>query len=369
MRLALKELTRSSLRFGLLAAAISLLVFLLLFLNTLSGTLLGFFTGAVENNSADVLVYDSGSRRNLLASRLDPAVVDEVARVPGVSAAAGVGETTMTARVGQEESTDLSLWGFVPGQPGEPGNLVAGRLPGAGEAVVDRADVGSGFRIGETITLEPSGRALEIVGYTEDSRFSVIATAYTTLEQWQDILAAQNPGAPYVPVNLVGVAIDDPAAAPRVAAVITSDVPGVEALTRQAAVDSVPGVAPVSQSFSLLVAITFAIVVLVVGFFFLILTVQKLRTFVALRAVGAPTSYLATAVVTQIAVLVVAAVVMATALLAVAAVTSPDSFPIVVDPGLVLTVLVTVLICSALAGLVSIRRIARLDPAAAAQIR
>jgi hypothetical protein len=67
MFVALRDLWRSKLRFGLLAGAIALLVFLLLFLNTLSATLLGFFVGAIESNSADVLVYrtprDKTSRR------------------------------------------------------------------------------------------------------------------------------------------------------------------------------------------------------------------------------------------------------------------------------------------------------------------
>ena len=40
MFIALRELWRAKLRFGLLAAAVGLLVFLLLFLGTLSGTLL-----------------------------------------------------------------------------------------------------------------------------------------------------------------------------------------------------------------------------------------------------------------------------------------------------------------------------------------
>lgn len=367
MTLAIKELLRARLRFGLLAAAIALLVFLLLFLNTLSQTLLGSFTAAVENNSADVLVYADDARRNLQASRLDPAVVGEVAGVEGVEAAAGLAEVTLTADVG-EGLTDLSLWGFSPGEPGEPGEVVEGRLPGGGEALVDIADAAAGFTIGSTIILEPSGRTLEIVGHTRDSRFNVSATAYTTLEEWQAVAGAANPQAPVVPVNLVAVrgGGDDPAA---LAAAIAEQVDGVEALDRAAAVAALPGVEQISQSFTLLVGITFAIVVLVVGFFFLILTVQKLRTFVALRALGARTRDLAGAVILQIAVLVLLGVALATGLLAVAALTSSEAFPLRVDPLLVAAVLAAVLVCSIAAGLFSVRRIARLDPSTAAQIR
>lgn len=367
MTLAIKELRRSPLRFGLLTAAITLLVFLLLFLNTLSGTLVGAIVGAVENNSADVLVFAEEAQQNLQASRLDPAVVEDVAAVDGVQAAAGIGQAFLTADVG-DGPVDLALWGFEPGKPGAPAEVVEGRMPGPGEAVVDMADVETGFEIGRTIVLEPSGRELEIVGHTQNLRFSVVATAYTPLEEWREVATAGNPQIPTVPINLVGVegGGDDPAA---LAARITESVDGVEALDRATASAALPGIEQVNQSFGLLVGITFAIVVLVVGFFFLILTVQKLRTFIALRAVGAKTSYLARSVITQITVLVLLGVALAAALLVVAIANSSPAFPLSVDPVLMAAILGAVLVCSVLAGLLSVRRIARLDPASVAQIR
>ena len=67
---------------------------------------------------------------------------------------------------------------------------------------------------------------------------------------------------------------------------ITASVDGVEGLDRESAAADAPGVASISQSFALIVGITFGIVVLVVGFFFQILTVQRKRSFTALRAIG-----------------------------------------------------------------------------------
>ena len=90
MFIAVRDLWRSKLRFSLLAGAIALLVFLLLFLNTLSATLLGFFVGAIENNSAEVLVYEETARGNVQASRLDQTVVDDVALVPGATGPASL---------------------------------------------------------------------------------------------------------------------------------------------------------------------------------------------------------------------------------------------------------------------------------------
>jgi len=366
MFVALRDLWRSKLRFGLLAGAIALLVFLLLFLNTLSATLLGFFVGAIENNSAEVLVYEGTARGNVQASRLDQSLVEDVAAVPGVSAAAPIGELTLTADVGGS-LTDLSLWGVDLDGPGGPVPIVKGRSPSRGEVVVDESGVSEGFEIGQTITLVPSGTELQIVGYVRDVRYAVIATAYLSFEEWATIYEAEFPGTPYVPLSLVGADTVPGESAAAVADRITASVAGVEGLDREAAAAGTPGVESISQSFALIIGITFGIVVLVVGFFFLILTVQKMRNFTTLRAIGAGTGYLAWSLIIQIVVLVLLGSLLATVALWIAALGSNPAFPLSVDTRLVVVVTLAVLVFSVFAGLISIHRIARAEPAAAAQ--
>ncbi|HEX4821174.1 MAG TPA: ABC transporter permease [Acidimicrobiales bacterium] len=368
MRLGLRDLQRAKLKFGLLGGALALLVFLLLFLSTLSSTLLGFFTGAVQHVDADVLVYNGSSRRNLQASRLAPGTVERVAGVPGVAAAGPIGNTTLTADVGKG-LTDLALFGWQPGLPGGPARVSGDVVPKEGEALVDRADEANGFRVGRTITIEPTGKTLRIVGYTTDSRFNVGPTAYTPIATYRDIVVASNPNAPFVPDNLVAVEVAPGTSVSTVTQAIETAEPQLEALSRPEAVASIPGASSVSQSFNLIVGITFVIVVVVTGFFFLILTVQKLRVFTALRAVGATTGYLASSLVVQVVAVVVVAAVLATAFLAVAAVNSSPAFPIGVDVRLVVIATLAVLACSLGVSLVSVRRIARLDPVEAAGVR
>ena len=368
MSLGLLDMRRAKLRFGLLAGAFAVLVFLLLFLSTISATLLGFLTGAVQHNSADVLVYSVASKRNLQASRLNPSVLKAVRAVPGVAAVGPIGQTTLSATVGRGLS-DLSLFGYQPGQPGGPARIVSGWAPGPGEALVDRSDEPNGFRIGATIVLEPTGRTLKIVGYTEGSRFNAAPTAYTTIDTYRAIVAAANPGAPFVPDNLVGVEVDPGVAVSSVAATIDAAIPGVEALPKAEAVASIPGVSSITASFDLIVGITFVIVAVVTGFFFLILTVQRLRVFAGLRALGATSRYLGASVLTQVVAVVGAGVVAATAMLAVAAAVSSRAFPLAVNTRLVLLSGLAVLGSSMAASVVALRRVARVDPLVAAGAR
>ena len=287
-------------------------------------------------------------------------------RRPSVAAAAPIGELTLTVDVAGS-LTDLSLWGVDLEGPGRPEPIVEGRVPGPREVVVDRSSVDEGFEIGETITLVPSGTELSIVGYVEDLRYAVVATAYIGFDEWAEIFRAEFPGTPTVPLSLIAVEPETGENPTDLGNRITSAVPGVEGLDRAAAAAAAPGVASISQSFALIVGITFAVVVLVVGFFFLILTIQRLRGFTTLRAVGAGIGYLAFSLVIQIVILVLLGSLLATAGLWAATLGSSASFPLAVDATLVGVVTIAVLVFSVLAGLLSIRRIAKAEPAEAAR--
>lgn len=362
MTIALKDIWRSKVRFGLLAGAVGLLIFLLLFLNTLSSTLLDQFVGAVEDGSADVIVFSDGAQATFQASRLDGSLVGQVEAVDGVADAAPI-HALFSATTVDGESLEVALWGIEVGSVGTPERIVDGRLPGAGEVLMD-AGSNDTFAVGDTLTVE--GVDLEVVGFADNATFAVAPTAYMPTETWAGVFTAAFPQSPEVPVSVFAVEVEDGADPIAVAAAITDAVGGVEALDRQAAADATPGVSSISQSFGLIVGITFLIVVVVVGFFFQILTVQKLKAFTVLKAVGASNRTLAGTIAGQIALMVVLGVLVGAGLLAGAAAGTRDVFAISVDWGLVGTVGGIVLAFSLLAGLFSIRRVVAQDPAQAA---
>lgn len=184
------EIRRGRLKFGLLTIAVSLLVFLILLLTTLSNALVSSLVGALSGLRTDGLVYSATARDNIAASRLDPATVQQVATTPGVVAAAGLGTFTTTGSINGTTS-DLQVFGFLPGQPGEPSGLVEGRSPeSAGEVAVD----GGGVRIGDLVEVE--GVTTEVVGLLKGAQFNALPTAYLTLTDYDSIVRATNPDFP-----------------------------------------------------------------------------------------------------------------------------------------------------------------------------
>lgn len=368
MRLALREIRRSKVRFALLTVAIGLLVFLAFFMQTLLVNLLGFFTGAVEHQSATVLVYGEDARRSLEGSNVTMEQVDAVARVPGVASSGPLGERTLTVRA-DGEAVDAVLFGYRLGGPGAPTLMASGRRPrGADEGVGSSIDAEQGFGLGDAIEVLPGGDGtgrpltIRITGTADESRFSVLPTVFVPWNTYVDAVRLANPAAPEVRPSAVAV-IPAPGVSPgALAARINREVAGVEALTREQAVADAPGVSSVSQSFSLIIGLTYIVITIVIGFFFVILTVQKAASLTLLRAIGADTRTLVGALFVQVLIVVVLAMAIGAGILMLAALGSSPVFPIQADPALVARVGVTILVLALLAALVAARRIARIDP-------
>ena len=122
-------------------------------------TMAGVYRGMVDD--ANVLLENSGAdlwvvQKDTLgpyaeSSSLHDDLYRSILGMPGVARAANV--TYLTMQVKQDESDVRAMVvGFVPGQPGEPGYLVAGRQITRShyEAV---ADVKTGFQLGERVRI------------------------------------------------------------------------------------------------------------------------------------------------------------------------------------------------------------------------
>lgn len=367
MRLALAEIRRAKLRFGLLTGAVALLVFLILFQQALAGSLLGQFTGGLEHQSASILVYNADARRTVDGSRIPPQQLAAVSRVDGVAAAGPIGEGSFTAQLESGELKDTTIFGYDLGGPGFPTTLSAGRLPERdGEAVASAADAGVGYGIGQQLRVVPGDTTVTIVGLAKDIQFNVQPTLFLSFSTYEGLVRTTNPDARGVLPNLVGVEPASGVDASALATSITQEVGGVEALDLSTAVASLPGVSSIEQSFNIILGLAFVVVILLTGFFFLIITVQKTPSLTLLRAVGASGGFLLRDLVLQVIVVILAALAIAVPLTVFAvSASASDTFIAKVDPRVLLFSSAAVLILGVAAAVGAMRRVVRIDPAAA----
>ncbi|WP_315093553.1 ABC transporter permease [uncultured Cellulomonas sp.] len=309
MFLALRELAFARVRFGLMAAVVALISVLMVMLSGLSSGLVvdgvsGLLRSPLESVAfADGVKTDSAFTR----SEVTTAQRDAWAAQDEVADAELLGTSIVNAKNEDGSAIDLTLFGVEPGGFVAP---VAGQgreIAGDGEIVVSVSAQDEGVELGDVITLDRLGTALEVVGFTVDQRtFGHVDIAFLSLRTWQEVHAGVMPGEvpepeAYDVASVVALRGVDGAPA-------ETSVAGTSARSIEEAFDSSPGYTAELMTMQLIQVFLYAIAALVVGAFFTLWTVQRTRELAVMRAIGASTRFLLTDGVLQAAIMLVGSV-------------------------------------------------------------
>lgn len=363
MFLALKEMARAKARFGLLVAALGLLVFLILFQQSLQNGLLTSFVGAIRNQSAPVLVYSVDGQRVIQGSVITPDLESLVAGTDGVERTGRIGQGTFSVTDGDGDLTETTLWGYEDPDLGAPSELTEGRYPSeAGEAIGSDNDASAGFGLGDTVVIEPGGYEITIVGLAADVQLSAGPTLFVTYDDYVGAVRAGNPDAGEPLPNVIGVAPADGTSPDQLVAAINDRSTDLDALTRNDAADETPGVAQVRQSFRVIFLLYGLVIPCVTGLFFLIITFQKSGALTLLRAIGAPSRRLVASLLIQALLIVAVGFVVGVALYAPLSQRRLGGIQLRFETSAVVAWAVILLVLGIGSSLFAARRVLRIDP-------
>ncbi len=367
MFLALKEMARAKTRFGLLVAAIALLVFLILFQQSLQNGLITGFVGAIRNQNAPVLVYSVDGQRVIQGSIIPPDLEAELRATDGVGELGRIGQGTFTGQLTRADATfDATIIGYELGSDGQglgaPSELVDGRYPmGDLEAV---ASTGGDFEfaVGDTVVLQPGGFTVEVVGLADDIQLNVAPTLFTSYGTWSDAVRSVNPDAGEPLPNVMAAAPADGVTDEELVDAINARSLDFDALTRSDAAAETPGVAQVQQSFRLIFLLYGLVVPCVTGLFFLIVTFQKANSLTLLRAIGAPAGRLVSSLLIQVVIMIGAGLVVGTALYYPLSQSQLGGISLRFETGALIFWSVLLLTLGIASSLVAARRVLQIDP-------
>lgn len=362
MFLAFKEMARAKVRFGSLVAALALLVFLILFQQSLQNGLLTSFVGAIRNQSAPVLVYSVDGQRVIQGSVITPDLEQKVRALPDAAAVGRIGQGTFSVSAGGE-LTEATVLGYEDADLGAPTTIVGGRLPEvAGEAIASDVDASTGFGIGDVVRIEPGGLEIEVVGLARDSQLNAGPTVFVPYVTFVDAVRATNPDAGEPLPNVLGAAPVDGVDATTLAERINELSEGLDALPRSVAADETPGVSQVQQSFRIIFLLYGLVIPCVTGLFFLIVTFQKSRALTLLRAIGAPAGRLVGSLLLQAVVIIGLGLVIGVALYAPVSQQRLGGIQLRFETVAVVTWAVVLLALGVGSSLLAVRRVLAIDP-------
>jgi len=370
MFLALKEMARAKVRFALLVAAIALLVFLILFQQSLQNGLITGFIGAIRDQNAPVLVYSVDGQRVVQGSVITPDLEQLVREAPGVDEVGRIGQGTFTGLPSGNddgETFDTTVLGYELGADGEgigaPSTILDGRLPTAdGEAVVSDADVRLGYGIGEVVTLLPGGKQITVVGVAQDVQLNVAPTLFVSYATYLDAVQSVNPDAGEPLPNVLGVVPADGVGDAEVVESINAQSLELDALTRDDAAAETPGVAQVQQSFNIIFLLYGLVVPCVTGLFFLIITFQKANSLTLLRAIGAPAGRLVSSLLIQVVLIIGAGLALGTLLYYPVSQQNLGGIALRFEVGAVVFWSVLLILLGVASSLLAARRVLQIDP-------
>ncbi|MFY1654819.1 ABC transporter permease [Solwaraspora sp. WMMB762] len=368
MFLALRELAFARGRFALIGVVVALIAVLTVLLSGLSVGLVNDGVSGLQRLPVTSLAFQDGVAKDSAFSRsvVDVDAVDTWARQPGVAEAAPFGNTLANGRSDQGVEIDLALFGVELGSFLDPDTADGSRLAGEGEVVISATAAQEGIGVGDTITVEPAGTPLTVVGVlAEQHTYGHVDVGYVPLRTWQEVKAGVRAGdAPperiYQEITAVAVRAQDGAA---VALAAGDEAAGTTSMTREQSYGASPGYTAETSTLQLIQVFLYAISALVVGAFFTVLTVQRRQEIAVLRALGASTRYLLRdSLLQSVVLLVLSAAAGATVGVAAGAAISSTPMPFVLEAGPIAVAIALLLTLGVVGAAVAVLRITRVDP-------
>ena len=350
MFLAIKEIKREKLRYGLIILMIFLISYLIFVLSALATGLASENTQALESWDAQKVVLNKNANVSMSQSFLTKS---DLKRASLSKDEALLGQIPVVVKKAGRPQISAQFIGVKKKQfIYHDQELVAGRRAKKNyEVAVDQAFKTKGYKIGDKLALNGSSRKYKIVGFVKNAKINIAPIIYGTLGSWKKLrqgmptleasaIISRNNHYKYNYKNSKTYPIDQ-------------------------FIKKLPGYTAQNMTFELMIGFLYIISLIIIAVFLYILTMQKMHNYAVMRAQGIPSSTLVKATISQAIILVLAGLIIGLAAMLVTVKVLPAAVPISFTPEIILTGTVGLLLTAIIGSLIPIRSILKVDPAQA----
>lgn len=352
MFLALRELRHQKLRFGLISLIIFLIIFLVLFITGLARGLANDNGAAISESPATHYILEKGSQNLLSRSEITVTQAKKALAKLGSGTAFNVRQTTIQQQHNAHKKTDIAYFAmsaksaFIP----EATNGAKLLTSGNGILVSDKLKE-DGYKVGDSLKDSTSGKSFKILGFVAGKTYAHSPVIYITTAQWRQI----NPQMTKLTYNAIATK----------ASVKTLNSSDLLPVTKQTIIENVPGYSAEMGSLNMMLAFLYVISVVVLAVFFYVITIQKLREFGTLKALGTSTGYLARHLIYEIGLITIASVIIGLVAVKALSMAIGASLPFILTTQTMVATGALFLLIAIVSSLVSLVKIAKVDPVSA----
>ena len=350
MFLAIKEIKREKLRYGLIILMIFLISYLIFVLSALATGLASENTQALESWDAQKVVLNKNANVSMSQSFLTKS---DLKRASLSKDEALLGQIPVVVKKAGRPQISAQFIGVKKKQfIYHDQELVAGRRAKKNyEVAVDQAFKTKGYKIGDKLALNGSSRKYKIVGFVKNAKINIAPIIYGTLESWKKL----RQGMPTLEASAIISRNNH----------YKYNYKDSKTYPIDQFIKKLPGYTAQNMTFELMIGFLYIISLIIIAVFLYILTMQKMHNYAVMRAQGISSSTLVKATVSQAIILVLAGLIIALAAMFVTVKVLPAAVPVSFTPEIILTGTVGLLLTAIIGSLIPIRSILKVDPAQA----
>lgn len=363
MFLALKEMKKDKGRFTLIIAIVILISYLVFFLTSLAYGLSYSERQAVDLWKANKIILQKGSNKNILSSSLKK---EETSKFKDHDISA-INVSSAVAYKNGDTSEDTTYSIFIMGldknSPARPKVIEGDDIKNFDNEIIASISLKKeeGFTLGDKIKLSKNEKEYKIVGFTEESKFSIRPVFYTSLEKASN--EAMNFKENEKVANNLKIRSRQ---AERISGIIVHDDKNIkndnyDIVNIEEFIKKLPGYTAQNLTFIMMIGFLIAIASIVLGVFIYIITMQKKQTFAILKIQGISNAYISKSVIFQTLILVIFGIFVGLGLTYLSAIFLPSKVPFKMSLDYYLIISILMVVISLLGAIFSVRAVIKVE--------
>ena len=355
MKLAWKELKHSKTKYLLIESIIILMIFMVIFLSGLANGLARAVSSSIENVKGDYFIINQDAENVITRSALAKEVLDQIAAKTTAPVTSLDIQRTNLNVAGDSTKLDVTYFAIDPSSFLMP-HIIEGQAIADTDSeetiVLDASFKDDNIALGDVIVDSDSGISMKVIGFTKDETYGHSPVGFISTDTFATISTAINPSVEvkYNAIVLQGTDINK------------LDIADLAVVDKATIVNNLPGYLAEQLTIKMILWVLVVVSAAILGVFFYVITIQKLKQFGVLKAIGMGMGELAGMITGQVLILALFGVIMGNLLAFGMASILPNSMPFHLETPVVLLISLVFIVITLVTSLLSIGKVAKVDP-------
>ncbi|MGT2888672.1 ABC transporter permease [Streptococcus didelphis] len=354
MKIAWSEIRFQPKKFFLVELLIILMMVMVIFLTGLTNGLGRAVSAQIENYGKVTYLLSDDAEGVISFSNLTDQSLKEVKSLDLKNKAGLSIQRSAIKENADAESKDITYFAIEDSSLLKPKLVEGTDLSGnKAEIILDASFKDKGIKKGDSIRDNGSEKVLKVVGFAPDAKYGHSSVGFISPKTFEAIRQVNMPSYKWRPQAYVTE--DD-----KLAKSHLKD--SLKAYNQKQIIEKIPGYQAEHMTLSMITWVLLIVSSAILGVFFYILTLQKLRQFGLLKAIGMSMTKIAAIQLSQISILAILGAVLALAITTLLTSILPASMPFFLSLDKIILVLISFLVIAVVCGALSLVKVRKVDP-------